>query len=307
MSASSSITLPLVLVAIFTSYIAVLYSAGQKNTQQTLSSTQQTLNPTGTDTPSFTLSDLFKERQAPDASLQADHEVQLYSLLESRPDDVDLNAELAESLLESGYASRPPSQDRLEQGRRRAQHVMKLLPKSASAMRANLLLLLAEGKPEDSLGPASKLIEVAPSAESHKVAGHAYLAATCSRACAARRAEQVGRFAPEGAVFAKGKEPSALASSYRAAGMWRIMEGGRTFAAGAAREPKNPEAQARSDVTEKFRNLNAFQVSTTTALMELADCAMYEGLKLDGKRCPAEGEDPYTKKKKKGSKKSKAS
>ena len=81
--------------------------------------------------------------------------------------------------------------------------------------------------------------------------------------------------------------------------MWRVMEAGRTYEKAAALESSNAHAKEASEASKKLRNLDAFRVSSSAELFELAGCSVYEGRKLDGKRCPTESENPFQKKKKK--------
>ena len=60
--------------------------------------------------------------------------------------------------MRSGYASRPPDADAIEEGRRYVKFVAKKLGEGTSrVLKLQMLLLLAEGKAEDALGPATKL------------------------------------------------------------------------------------------------------------------------------------------------------
>lgn len=211
--------------------------------------------------------------------------------------DVLLHSQLARFLLESAHGSRPPRPERLAEGRKMAERAATLSPKSAAALWARMALLLAEGNPEDALEPAAKLLQVDSSWHAHEAVTHAYLAAGCSMACKARRYEQILRHAPEGAVHSEAEPPAREASSKRAAAMWRVMEAGRTAAKGASLAPADTQAAAWRDVTKALVQLDAFRVSTSDELFKLAGCTAYEGLKLDGKRCPAEGDNPYAKKK----------
>lgn len=225
-------------------------------------------------------------------------------------DDANLRGDMARVLLESAQGSRPPSAERLAEGRRLAERAAALGGrKSMAALSSQLALKLAEGRPEEALASASALIEASPLWSSHASATHAYLAAACAKACRARRQEQLAKHAPEGTVF-KGDPPDRAASTDRAAAMWRVMEAGRTAAKGADLEPDNKEAQAWKAATKRLVDLNAYKISKSDELFELGGCHVYEGLKLnsagdggDGSRCPAADDNPYAKKKGKGGKK----
>ena len=58
--------------------------------------------------------------------------------------------------------------------------------------------------------------------------------------------------------------------------------------------------------TSRIRNLNAFQVSTSAKLFALASCDMYIGVKIGGRVCLSEDNNPYEKKKSKKKKTSMA-
>ena len=246
--------------------------------------------------PLLSLADLTD--RAPPVTAAAD-EARIRKRLEEDPENAESHATLATLLLESGFGSRPPKADRFSAGRARFDRANKLKAKKSSQLRAKLALQLAEGLVEDSLATGVALVEAAPSVRTHHMHARAYLAATCSKACQARHQEQLHKHAPEGAVFTPENEPTKAASSHRAAGMWRVMEAGRTFEKAAALDTSNAHAKEASEASKKLRNLDAFRVSSSAELFELAGCSVYEGRKLDGKRCPTETENPYQKKKKK--------
>lgn len=224
-------------------------------------------------------------------------------VLSGNTNDAKALAERATMLLESGYGTRPPTPEDMKQGKADADKATELAPKAAASLRAQMALLLANGDAEDAIGLASKYAEADDTAEANTILGHAYLAATCAKACAARKQEQVGVHAPKGTVYQERNDPSSKASTHRAASMWRVMEGGRTFSKAAGLAPGNRALEEVSEATKNFRDLNAYQVSSSDTLMELGDCEVYVGLKLDGKRCPAVGDNPFKKDKKKKTKK----
>ena len=80
------------------------------------------------------------------------------------------------------------------------------------------------------------------------------------------------------------------------AGAWRLMEAGRAYERAYLAAPTaNATWNALDSVfaTNRLRSLNAFQVSTTQKLFDLANCEMYVGVRLDGKTCLGEGDNPY--------------
>ncbi len=237
----------------------------------------------------------------------------LARLLQSEnPDDAAALAELAEVRLESGQGCRPPSEVELTVGReavKRADVVARSAVDPLDArewsavLRAKLALKLAEGLAEDAIGVASDYVQAAPkSFGAYLAKAHALLAAACSRACAARHQEQLLAHAPDGAVWGA-KHPSSEAGTLRAAAMWRVMEAGRTLEA-AAEAAAGEEAARAAEASRGLRELDAFKVSSTEQLWRLARCEMYEGVRLDGKRCPREDANPYAKSKKKRKKSS---
>jgi hypothetical protein len=253
----------------------------------------------------------------------------LKELPKGAPEKVPLYADLAELVLESGYASRPPDSDALEEGRRLVKFVAKKLGKGTSrVLKLEMLLLLAEGQAEDSLGPATKLqlavdgkqwegekkgydqkFELVGTPETddaeaiweaYHVQAQALLAATCEKACHARKLELLAKHAVEGAVFKE--DPMQAASTQRAGAMWRIMEAGRVYERANFSAPTANATFNALDVvvaTRQIRNLNAFQVSTSEKLFALGNCDMYIGVKLGGRVCLSEDNNPYAKKKKK--------
>jgi len=250
----------------------------------------------------LTLEDLV-QRAPPTSGVYKTKMERAKRLLAKDAGDVAAMADMAELLLESGGGSRPLSEEQLASGRELAGKLGKLAPGGAAAFRAQMALLLAEGQPEEALQPAAELLKQSPgSAAAHFSAAQAYLSATCSKACAARHHEQIAATAPEGTVFGKGGRDGE-ASNNRAAAMWRVMEAGRTLAAGAVAEPHNTRAQEAAEASRSLRELDAFRVSTSSELFSLGNCAVFEGRKLDGKRCPAPGEDPFKMRKQKQKKK----
>ena len=149
-----------------------------------------------------------------------------------------------------------------------------------------MALLLAEGQTEDALQPGSKALELDPSARTYMALARAHLAATCALACQARAEEQKTK-AGLGPEPARGKDAGTL----QAGAMWRVMEAGRNYEAAANAEPENEAAQEASLKSKPLRNLDAFRVSRTAELFELAECSVYEGKRLNGKRCPRNTED----------------
>jgi len=236
------------------------------------------------------------------------------------PEEVSLKAELAALVLESGYGSRQPDTDAVQEGRELADFVFrKAGDKSLVGLRLQMLLLLAEGKAEDALLPASQLQQAMdgrqwadktedgwtkvgdPQSDDAEAIWAAYntyaqalFAATCEKACAARKLELLAKHAVEGAVF-KG-DPEKQHSSLRAAAMWRIMEAGRVYERAYKVAPTANATWNALDchfATGRLRNLNAFQVSTTQKLFALGNCEPYEGVRLGGKVCLAADDNPY--------------
>jgi hypothetical protein len=126
-----------------------------------------------------------------------------------------------------------------------------------------------------------------------------HLAATCAKACHARKLELLAQHAVEGAVFAE--DPIKAASSQRAGGMWRVMEAGRVYERAYKAAPSANATWNALDchfATNRLRTLNAFQVSSTNKLFALANCDMYVGVRVEGKTCLDEGENPYDRAKK---------
>jgi hypothetical protein len=257
----------------------------------------------------------------------------LAELPKGAPEKVPLYANLAELVLESGYASRPPSSDALEEGRKLVKFVSKKLGKGSSrTLKLRMLELLAEGNAEDSLGPASELQRAVdgkqwegekkgreqryslvsepetddPEAvwEAYHVQAQAMVAAACEKACHARKLELLAQHAVEGAVFEK--DPHKDADSARAGAMWRLMEAGRIYERANFSAPTaNGTYDALDAVvaTSRLRSLNAFQVSTTAKLFALGSCDMYIGVKVGGRVCLAEDANPYVKKRRRRRKK----
>mmetsp|Transcript_36929 Transcript_36929/g.73684 ORF Transcript_36929/g.73684 Transcript_36929/m.73684 type:complete len:107 (-) Transcript_36929:326-646(-) len=84
--------------------------------------------------------------------------------------------------------------------------------------------------------------------------------------------------------------------------MWRIMEAGRVYERANFSAPTANNTWNASDAvfaTRQLRSLNAFQVSTTEKLFALASCDMYIGVKIGGRVCLSEENNPFAKKKKK--------
>jgi hypothetical protein len=80
--------------------------------------------------------------------------------------------------------------------------------------------------------------------------------------------------------------------------MWRVMEAGRVYERAYKAAPTANATWNALDchfATGRLRNLNAFQVSTTAKLFALANCDMYVGVRVDGKFCLEEDENPYEK------------
>lgn len=247
----------------------------------------------------LTLAELTSDRKPPAEAEQALLDVRAKILVE--PAEADLHAREAFILLESGFGSRPPSNEHMVAGEKalaKAQKLFGTAAKTADLMRAELALNLAKGETEAALPLGQELVELDGSVVSRAMWAKAWLAATCSKACAARHQEQLGKHAPEGAVFPRGKEPGAMASAHRAAGMYRVMEAGKVLLAAAGAHPTHAWAQAASKVSAKLRSLNTGKVSSSGELFDLAGCSRYEGVKLDGGRCPKDGEDPYERKRK---------
>ncbi len=262
-----------------------------------------------------------------------------------------VKSELAALVLESGFGSRPPDADAIKEGRELAEFVWSVLGEKTSVegLRLRTLLMLAEGKPEEAISFASDLQQLidgrhwkeqlteadkkSPSKyeqkgealtddaevvwEAYHFLAQTFLAATCEKACAARKTEMLSKYAVEGAVFKD--DPSKTASNHRAGAMWRIMEAGRVYERAYQSAPTANASVLKLDLGEnathnaldchfatgRLRNLNAFQVSTTAKLFSLGACEMYVGVKLDGKVCLAEDENPYEKKRKAEKKKTK--
>ena len=253
------------------------------------------------------LEDILTRRVVPEAKAAKLHDWALAARerVDSKKykDDANIAGDLARVLLESAQGSRPPSAEQLAEGRRMAElAAMRGGRKSSAARASKLALLLAEGQFEEALSVANDLLAVTHRWPSYASATYAYLAASCAKACKARRQEQLMQHAPEGTVFKE--PPERAAGSERAAAMWRIMEAGRTAAKGAELEPENKEAQAWKHATRKLVELDAFRVSSSAELFELGGCEAFVGLKLDGTKCPPDGDNPYVKKGKgKGKKK----
>ena len=154
----------------------------------------------------------------------------LNELPQGAPGRASLRADLAELVLESGFGSRQPDADVIEEGRElMEQSVAKLGSKSSRVLRLRALHLLAEGKAEEAIGLANEVQLTAdgkqwegekkgheqsykmvrtPETDDEEVIWAAYhfqaqtlLAATCEKACRARKLEQLAAHAVEGAVF----------------------------------------------------------------------------------------------------------
>ena len=248
----------------------------------------------------LTLADLtLTAREQPAAAEQA--LAKIHAKIKSSPDDSGLHALNAFLLLESGFGARPPSDEQLAEGKKAHEKALKLLgsaAQTADLVRSEFALGLAQGEAEASLAHGQQLVELDGSVASRAMWAKAYLAATCSKACAARHQEQLAKHAPDGAVFTRGKEPGTMASAHRAAGMWRVMEAGKVLQAAAGAHPTHIWALAASRASARLRSLNTAKISSSAELFELAGCAAYEGVKLDGARCPKDGEDPYERKRK---------
>ena len=96
------------------------------------------------------------------------------------------------------------------------------------------------------------------------------------------------------------------ASTERAGAMWRIMEAGRVYERANFSAPSANATWNATDAafaTRQLRSLNAFQVSSTEKLFALGNCDMYIGVKVGGRVCLSEDNNPYAKKKKKKKKK----
>ena len=143
-------------------------------------------------------------------------------------------SELAALVLESGFGSRPPDADAIKEGRELAEFVWSVLGEKTSVegLRPRALLMLAEGKPEEAISFASDLQQLvdgrigrsateadkkSPSKyeqkgeavtddaeviwEAYHFLAQTFLAATCEKACSARKTEMLSKYAVEGAVF----------------------------------------------------------------------------------------------------------
>ena len=110
--------------------------------------------------------------------------------------------------------------------------------------RAQMALVLAEGRLEDALGPGSKALELDKSVRTYTAFAAAHVMAACAMACRARSEEQ-----KLAAGMSASTDPSKDAGSSRAGAMWRIMEAGRHLAAGAALEASTASSR-RSEVWE---------------------------------------------------------
>lgn len=272
----------------------------------------------------FKLVDMLQREPPPEFMSDELRLREALDLAEDATETTRLKAALAALVLESGYSSRPPDTDALEEGRQLIDSVAtRLGERSSQLLKLRTLLLLAEGKAEAALGFASQLQEVidgkrwegekkgkdqkfaqgiaeTDDAEAiwtaYNVQAQTLLAATCEKACRARTLELLSKHAAEGAVFKE--DPLKQASSERAGAMWRIMEAGRVYERAYKAAPTANSTWSALDchfATNRLRSLNAFQVSSTPKLFALASCDAYVGVKLGGKTCLAEDDNPYDK------------
>ena len=237
-------------------------------------------------------------------------QAQLALTLLAPVDSVAPNAD-EDSLMGGQFTLHHPNAPKAREALEKA---LKAAPQDLQTHMAHAAVLMAEGKGEDAIQPARRVAEGNPkSAAAHWVNARAHLLAGCAQACEAReslraekRAEkkagrksaleereeqakkqhEMKQMREERKSGKDGPNPTFMdRGSLRAGSMWRVMEAGRIFQTAAQAEPEDEEARRLAKAALPLSKLDAFQVSTTEALIRYGECHHFFGQELDGHMC----------------------
>jgi len=230
--------------------------------------------------------------------------------LRLKPSNSSLHSKLALQLAYGGAAAQEDSasaadqslhhpfilnHERLDEMRAISAAALEMAPESTAALRAQMAVLMAEGRAEESLQPGMKAIRIDPNCvDANKELARAHLGAGCAQACQARTIFREEKKKPKYDNTPKPKEeergggggrPPRDIGSLRAGSMWRIMEAGRLYKQAAAIDPSDKELKELSQRTLSLRTANAHSVMNIAALLSAGQCDVFYGKELDGELC----------------------